>query len=333
MSSAPLRHVLRTQTKARGMHSLVSYGAAVLNTSDLVAKMELTMEAKGRWCEGSLPLATRKDEGVTMRLMDHPARPDKPVLVEDPAADLKKRQNKENEKTAVTESEWGSRNGEVGRKETKRARQRRPKIPLNISILHSLAHIELTAVDMYWDTLVRFHEEPFPEEDVTSSSSSPSPSPSSTSSSYLEPEGKTRLYFDDLMSVISDEARHFTAVSTRLQELDSFYGALDAHKALWHNAVITQDSLPARLALVPLVQEARGLEAGPRLVTRLISFNDHPSAAIVQMIVDEERGHVEFGQRWFGYLCSLQGLEPASEFNRLVSLHFPSDRLPSYPFC
>ena len=134
---------------------------------------------------------------------DYPARPEKPLLLE--AKDMK-RQN---------------------------------EVSAEIEMLHSLAHIELGAIDNYWDTIVRFDplEHRLPKQ-----------------------------YFDDLVSIVDDEARHFEWLLSSLNQRKAEYGDLPAHKGLLEHSANTKSDLLARLAVIPLVQEARGLDAGPRLI-------------------------------------------------------------------
>ncbi len=104
-----------------------------------------------------------------------------------------------------------------------------------------------------------------------------------------------------MLSVVADECRHFKALNKRLEEIGGHYGMIDAHKGLWLNC--QQPTLMERLAIIPLVQEARGLDAGPKIVKKLVSVGDVPSSKIVDMIVREEVGHVKTGMKWFSYLC------------------------------
>ncbi|RLO13176.1 hypothetical protein DYB28_001452 [Aphanomyces astaci] len=172
--------------------------------------------------------------------------------------------------------------------------------PIPVAILHALAHIELGAMDNYWDTIVRF-------------------GPSQSDGLCELP----RAFYDDFLNVACDEARHFELVTGRLHELGSFYGQLPAHRALLAHAHNTQNCLAARLAVIPLVQEARGLDAGPRLVHKLKSLGDRESADIVAQIVFEERGHVSCGIKWFKHLCASTKRDPVGYFHELVKGTFP----------
>ncbi len=125
----------------------------------------------------------------------------------------------------------------------------------------------------------------------------------------------------DLLDIARDEAKHFLWLESRLQELGSFYGELPAHKALWEQGNSTRTSLRARLAIIPLVQEAKALDAGPRLCEKLRSLPDPQSARLVHQICSEEVGHVYKGLQWFVFLCEQQGVDPVDTFHREVQEH------------
>ncbi len=125
----------------------------------------------------------------------------------------------------------------------------------------------------------------------------------------------------DLVDIARDEVKHFMWLNERLKQLGSFYGALPAHKALWEQGSSTRQSLRARLAIIPLVQEAKALDAGPRLTEKLSSIPDPQSAYVVQQICSEEVGHVYKGLQWFVFLCQKEGLDPVSTFHSEVQVH------------
>ena len=162
-----------------------------------------------------------------------------------------------------------------------------------IALLHALAHIELNAVDMTWDLIGRFAHAPVP-----------------------------RAFFDNWVQVGFEEAKHFTLLSVRLQELGAAYGDQPAHDGLWQAAQATGDSLIARLAVVPLVLEARGLDVTPGMIASLAAAGDHASAAIIEIIYRDEKGHVAYGAKWFKHLCDQHGLAPEPTFQDLVRRHF-----------
>ncbi|KAK4769492.1 hypothetical protein SAY86_027642 [Trapa natans] len=164
-------------------------------------------------------------------------------------------------------------------------------LPLNAYMLHNLAHVELNAVDLAWDTVVRFS--PFAE---------------------ILGDG----FFADFAHVADDESRHFGWCSQRLSELGFRYGDMPAHNVLWRECEKSSDNVAARLAAIPLVQEARGLDAGPRLVQKLVGFGDLRTSKIVGRIADEEVAHVAVGVDRFISICQRTGRPPSSTFKDLL---------------
>ncbi|EPS66645.1 hypothetical protein M569_08130 [Genlisea aurea] len=164
-------------------------------------------------------------------------------------------------------------------------------LPLNAYMLHNLSHVELNAIDLAWDTVVRF-------------------------SSHLDLLGEG--FFADFARVADDESRHFCWCSQRLDELGFRYGDMPAHNLLWRECEKTSDNIAARLAVIPLVQEARGLDAGPRLVNKLVGFGDIRSSEIVSNIAEEEVAHVAVGVYWFVSICQMMGRTPDSCFAEIL---------------
>ena len=162
-----------------------------------------------------------------------------------------------------------------------------------IALLHALAHIELNAIDLAWDIVSRFAA-----------------------------AGLPKGFTDDWVQVADDEARHFRLLEERLNALGSFYGDLPAHDGLWQAATETAHDLAARLAVVPMVLEARGLDVTPDTVRRLREVGDGESANLLQTIHDEEIDHVAAGRRWFVHLCGQRGAEPVALWQELVGRHF-----------
>lgn len=162
-----------------------------------------------------------------------------------------------------------------------------------LALLHALAHIELNAIDLAWDFLARFGD-----------------------------PGLPRQFFDDWVEVAAEEAEHFALLSTRLGALGSCYGALPAHDGLWEAAAATAHDPIARLAVVPLVLEARGLDVTPEMIRRLERAGDGDSAAILEIIYRDEIGHVAAGSRWFAWFCMRDGLDPVATFHDRVRRHF-----------
>jgi uncharacterized ferritin-like protein (DUF455 family) len=158
------------------------------------------------------------------------------------------------------------------------------------ALLHAVAHIEFNAIDLAWDAVYRFRDLP-------------------------------RAYYDDWVQVADDEARHFGLLSRRLSDYGCAYGDLDAHNGLWEMAIKTDSSCLARMALVPRVLEARGLDVTPGMIARLRSVGDSASADVLATILREEIAHVAAGSRWFGWCCERAGLDVAQTFDALVVAH------------
>ncbi|CAA7402578.1 unnamed protein product [Spirodela intermedia] len=165
-------------------------------------------------------------------------------------------------------------------------------LPLNAYMIHNLAHVELNAVDLAWDTVVRFS----PQRDVLGDQ-----------------------FFSDFAHVADEECRHFSWCSQRLAELGFRYGDMPAHDLLWSECERSSHNVGSRLAVIPLVQEARGLDAGPRLVQKLMGFGDHRSARLVEKIAEEEVAHVAVGLYWFLAVCEEMGRPPSAAFKDLLN--------------
>ncbi|SAL62648.1 hypothetical protein AWB67_03205 [Caballeronia terrestris] len=154
-------------------------------------------------------------------------------------------------------------------------------------LLHALAHIEFNAINLALDAVWRFHSMPV-------------------------------NFYLDWLKVASEEAFHFSLLSARLGEFGHVYGDFPAHDGLWEMAERTRDDVLARMALVPRTLEARGLDASPPIRKRLAQAGDHASAAILDVILRDEIGHVLIGNRWFRHLCDAVGADPHSAYARLA---------------
>lgn len=176
-----------------------------------------------------------------------------------------------------------------------------------IALLHAIAHIELNAVDLALDIIARF---------ASGSSLSKSPIP--------------RSFYDGWVRVAFEEAKHFSLLRVRLHALGADYGDLDAHDGLWEAAQSTGHDLTARLAIVPLILEARGLDITPTLLRQIEEVKDCETAAIFRIIYRDEQGHVAVGAKWFRFLCLREGVEPAATFQTLVRTHFRGPLKPPF---
>lgn len=161
-----------------------------------------------------------------------------------------------------------------------------------LALLHALAHIEFVAIDLALDAAGRFGAEMGQE------------------------------FLDDWLSVAADEAMHYALLARRLRTLGSFYGAMPAHDGLWDAARETAHDVAARLAIVPMVLEARALDVTPMTVKKFLTAGDKRSARILQRIVDDEIRHVRFGTKHFIALCNMRGESPPDLWKTLVKRHF-----------
>uniref|UniRef100_A0A8C1S2X0 Si:ch73-314g15.3 n=1 Tax=Cyprinus carpio TaxID=7962 RepID=A0A8C1S2X0_CYPCA len=168
-----------------------------------------------------------------------------------------------------------------------------------IALLHSLANIEQWAIDLSWDVIARFS---------TFRLSNGEPLP--------------RQFFDDFVKVAGDEAKHYQLLEQRIMELGSFFGALPVHNGLWRSATDTSQDLLARLAIVHMVHEARGLDVHPQTLSRFAAQGDTSSVKVLEVIYADEITHVAAGLRWFTYICSKEGRDSLKTFHELVKLHF-----------
>jgi uncharacterized ferritin-like protein (DUF455 family) len=162
-----------------------------------------------------------------------------------------------------------------------------------LAMVHALAHIELNAIDLSWDLVGRFITTPMP-----------------------------RSFFDDWVQVGHEEAGHFELLSKRLHDLGANYGDLPAHDGLWQAAQDTEHDLKARIAVVPLVLEARGLDVTPSMIDKLTAAGDTETAAVLQVVYEDEKRHVAYGAKWFRYMCERDGSRPEAAFQALVRTHF-----------
>lgn len=172
--------------------------------------------------------------------------------------------------------------------------RRRPGSPAGrIALLHAVAHIELNAVDLHWDIVARFSGTPLPIG-----------------------------FFDDWVKSADEESKHFNLVCDRLEALGSHYGALPAHAGMWRAAEDTRNDLMGRLAVVPMVLEARGLDVTPGMIEIFQKAGDTETVAALNVIYAEEVHHVSYGSKWFHFLCGRHDRDPKDAFHDLVRHYF-----------
>lgn len=155
------------------------------------------------------------------------------------------------------------------------------------AFIHAIAHIEFNAIDLAWDAVYRFR-------------------------------GMPAAFARDWVGVAADEARHFLMLRERLRALGHDYGDFDAHNGLWEMAEKTAHDGMARMALVPRVLEARGLDVTPGMILKLRALGDDPTADVLEVILREEVAHVAAGSRWYRWYCERAGVEPRARFRELL---------------
>ncbi len=160
------------------------------------------------------------------------------------------------------------------------------------ALLHAVVHIEFNAIQLAWDAVYRFRDMP-------------------------------EAYYCDWVQVALDEVRHFRRLLQRLTELGYAYGDFAAHHGLWEMAVKTAASCRLRMALVPRVLEARGLDVTPGMIQRLRAVGDNETAVILEVILSEEIAHVAAGSRWFRFACEREGLPPEATFQAVLAEYLP----------
>jgi len=172
--------------------------------------------------------------------------------------------------------------------------RRRPGTPEGrIALLHAVAHIELNAVDLHWDIIARFTQIPMP-----------------------------LGYYDDWVKAADEESKHFNLLCDCLDAMGSHYGALPAHAGMWRAAEDTAGDHLGRLAVVPMVLEARGLDVTPGMIKVFRNAEDAQAIAALETIYSEEVGHVAYGSKWFNFLCGRENSDPKEVFHTLVRKYF-----------
>jgi uncharacterized ferritin-like protein (DUF455 family) len=234
------------------MTSAAAAARTVLLASEPRVKVRAARAAARAWRRGDV------EPVFDLAMPDRPARPERPELLA-PGAMPKR-----------------------GRGGSERGR---------IAMLHALAHIEFTAIDLAFDLAGRFGAS-FPP-----------------------------AFVGDWFAVGADEAMHFALLDRRLRALGSHYGALPAHAGLWEAAEATAGDALARLAVVPMALEARGLDVTPPTIARFRAAGDERSARILERIYWDEIRHVAAGSRWFRIGCEGQGFDAVTHWQRLIGLH------------
>ncbi|MEM6303795.1 MAG: ferritin-like domain-containing protein [Pseudomonadota bacterium] len=170
-----------------------------------------------------------------------------------------------------------------------------------IALLHAVAHIELNAVDLHWDIIARFTDTPMPTG-----------------------------FYDDWVKAADEESKHFNLMCDCLEAAGSFYGALPAHAGMWRAAEDTAEDLMGRLAVVPMVLEARGLDVTPGMIKIFKQAKADQAVAALEVIYGEEVAHVAYGSKWFHFLCGRYNEDPKERFHALVQKYFHGPLKPPF---
>ncbi|PLN86471.1 Rieske [2Fe-2S] domain protein [Aspergillus taichungensis] len=173
-----------------------------------------------------------------------------------------------------------------------------------ISMLHALANIELWAIDLAIDICIRFAT--FRTDPASKDNSRDLP----------------RAFYHDWLKVANDEAKHFSLLRARIEEMGSHFGALPVHHGLWDSATITAHDLRARISIIALVHEARGLDVNPMTIEKFRKAGDNPSVDVLEVIHNDEITHVTTGHRWLTWICQEEETDPVYVFRSNVEKYF-----------
>ena len=226
----------------------------ILMTANPYRKCYFTLKAFNQWQNDQIP-----EIGESI-CIEHPRRPNKPTILLPKFMPRRRGLNKKNTR---------------------------------IALLHSLAHVELNAIDLAWDIIARFNNYNLP-----------------------------LSFYNDWVDIAKDEAIHFLMLSKRLKELGSKYGHLEAHGGLWDAAKKTSHNLIYRLAIVPMYFEARGLDVSPKMIEKLKNVKDEKSAKCLKKIYFDEISHVKIGEYWFRWICEKNELNPQETWKNSINKFF-----------
>ena len=180
--------------------------------------------------------------------------------------------------------------------------KRKPGSPAGrLALLHAVAHIELNAVDLHWDIIARF-------------------------SHVKMPIG----FYDDWVKAADEESKHFNLMCDCLEAEGSHYGAMPAHAGMWRAAEDTATDFMGRLAVVPMVLEARGLDVTPGMIAIFERAKAQGAVEALKVIYGEEVGHVAYGSKWFHFLCGRHEMDPKDTFHDLVQTYFKGGLKPPF---
>lgn len=163
------------------------------------------------------------------------------------------------------------------------------------AMIHSIAHIEFNAINLAWDLICRFQHMP-------------------------------KEFYLDWAQVAEEEAKHFGLLREKLICMGYDYGSFSAHDGLWTIAEKTKHDISLRLAVVPRIMEARGLDVTPDIIERFKQAKDDEMVSILELILEEEIGHVMFGTKWYRYVCQESKEDPEEKFKLIMNEYLPSTK-------
>ena len=142
--------------------------------------------------------------------------------------------------------------------------------------------------------------------------------------------GRGRGFVDDFLTVAADEAMHYALIARHMARMGAAYGDLPAHDGLWQSAEATAHDVAARLAIVPMVLEARGLDVTPATLERVRAGGDEAGARILERILADEIRHVRFGADHLGKIAQERGDSVDRLWQMLVTRHFRGSVKPPF---
>ncbi|KAJ9111425.1 hypothetical protein QFC19_001194 [Naganishia cerealis] len=295
-STTPINPISELPTK-----SLLSSALLILETSSATEKIRRTRQTLEALRTGKFKSLkpSRKDVEAARNLF-------RPLEPEEERERISRRENVKQGRTAggfvpprddvKTVDVWNVKNRGKGGNEKSR-----------ILMLHALANIEQWAIDLAWDIMARFADFEINGERL----------PAEFFLDWAKRKNLTQH-----PQVAEDEAKHFSLLNKRLEELGSYFGAHSVHAGLWDSALETSHSLLSRLAIIHLVAEARGLDVNPLTIEKFRRNKDFESVKVLEVIHSDEITHVTTGHRWFTWICERMGLDPVEQFREEVRANF-----------
>ena len=300
---------IRATKRFSVLHSLTLKQAAlnILNVSDVVKKAHLTMEVVRSWNTGQISVIT-DEYSDTLSCPDEPGRPS----------------SDEMEKMLRLSCPVVS--DEQRTIDAKRIKTMLKKNTLECTV-HGIANAESYAIDLFWDLIARFTNAAaaFPANDCLSSCGANSDDNHRQRVLVLP-----NAFYDDMTYIANQEAEHFLSWYHRLVELNCPFGTFPLSKGLWQSAGDTSGCILARLAIINLTHEAKGLDTYAKTREKFMQAGDTISASILDHNYQEEIYHVTAGLKWFKYLCNKYQLDALEQFHSLSRQYFKGKLKPPF---